>query len=58
MYMFRIHSTTGHCKEVRVKSYEFAIKRINHYRNNWQYFKAATLAYFDGVSWCEIECFN
>lgn len=52
--MFRIYSTTGGCREVKVRHYEYAMERINHYRKNWPFFSFATLAEFDGVCWVEI----
>ena len=58
MYMFRIYSTIGSCREIMVTSYDFAIERINHYKNNWKFFNFATLAHFDGVCWIEIGQFE
>lgn len=54
MYMFRIYATTGGCREITVRSYDYAISRIEHYRKNWPFFEFATLAEFNGVCWVEL----
>lgn len=54
MYKVRIYSTVGRVREFNVKSYDYAIERINHYMNNWKFFLDATLAYFNGEFWEEV----
>lgn len=58
MYMIRIYATVGGCRQFNVAHYEYAIQRINHYRNNWPFFKFATLAFFNGEFWEELEQFE
>lgn len=58
MYMFRIYDIFGGCRQIKVKSYDFAIERINHYKNDWKLFKFATLSHFDGLCWLEIGYFE
>ena len=53
MYRVRIHTTAGTCREFKVEHYDYALERIEHYRNNWALFKFATLAVFDEC-WIEI----
>ena len=57
-YKCKIFTHTGLCKEFRVATYDFAIERINHFRNNWEHYYFATLVYFDGVCWIELEHFD
>ena len=57
MYMIRIYDTLNRCREFRVKHYEYAVERINHYKYNWPFYDFATLAYFNGEFWEELEVY-
>lgn len=53
--MVTIYSTTGSCRQFIVTSYDYALARIDYYKNNWKFYKFATLAYFTGECWVEIQ---
>lgn len=54
MYKIRIFTTTGRCREFNVKDYDYAIERIESYKNNYKLYSFHTLSYFDGACWVEL----
>lgn len=57
MYKFCIFDTMGNYREFTVTDYNFAIARIEHYKN-WKYYKFATLSCFDKNCWIELQQFD
>ena len=54
MYKITIYTTLGNCREFRVRDYNHALKRIEHYKNHWSFYKFHTLVMFNGVCWIEV----
>lgn len=58
MYKVRIFTTTGRVREFTVTHYDYALERVEHYRNNYRLFDDAVVLYFNGVCWEEVAVDN
>lgn len=54
MYLVRIYTKNGQCREIIVKQYEYALERIEHYKNSWPLYAFHTLSHFNGEFWYEV----